>query len=201
MTLYQSPGNTIHIDGAEYVIDTDFRVWVGFYGIFIRGDDMEQAEKLESFLRALTLPLTQSAVAACIDFFGGESDRTPKKSGGASPRVCIDFEKDSAYIYAAFLEVYGIDLTETPLHWHKFLALFRALPETCQICRIMHYRAADLNEIPKSQRKHYRKMKSLYALNPEQQFDSAQEREQDMKRRADEIYRRAKERLERGSGE
>ena len=43
----------------------------------------------------------------------------------------IDYEGDADYIYAAFLQQYGIDLMDVKnLHWHKFKALMRGLRKT-----------------------------------------------------------------------
>ena len=39
------------------------------------------------------------------------------------------FAQDAPYIYAAFKEQYGIDLTEVEMHWWKFMALFESLNE------------------------------------------------------------------------
>ena len=35
----------------------------------------------------------------------------------------LDYVQDGEYIYSAFMQLYGIDLTECDMHWHKFLAL------------------------------------------------------------------------------
>jgi len=42
----------------------------------------------------------------------------------------MDWLIDSEYIYAAFMQQYGIDLIAADLHWHSFLALFNGLMET-----------------------------------------------------------------------
>lgn len=50
------------------------------------------------------------------------------------------YEYDGDYIYAAFMQNYKIDLMETGLHWHKFLALLKGLSGT-MLNEIMGYRA------------------------------------------------------------
>lgn len=54
----------------------------------------------------------------------------------------IDFLQDAPYIYAGFHQAYGIDLYDEQgkLHWLKFLALFRALPENTRIMEIVSIR-------------------------------------------------------------
>lgn len=76
-----------------------------------------------------------------------------------------DLEYDSEYIYAAFLEQYGIDLSDIPyLHWWKFLALFKGLHD-CKMTDIMGYRGAEItDDMPKSRQAFLLDMQELYEL-------------------------------------
>lgn len=55
------------------------------------------------------------------------------------PRV-FSFEKDSAMIYAAFLQTHGIDLQTVNLHWYQFLALFNDLGPDTAFCQLRNLR-------------------------------------------------------------
>ncbi len=84
------------------------------------------------------------------------------------PRV-VDFELDGEYIYAAFLQDYGIDLIEQQgkLHWRKFLALFQGLSEDTRIKQIMQIRSMKEPQPTKynqEQIQKIRELKSYYAL-------------------------------------
>ena len=59
------------------------------------------------------------------------------------------------------------------MHWWKFRALFRALPQECELVKIMGYRTADLKGMPKAQKKFYEKMRELYALTNSRSVESA----------------------------
>ncbi len=76
------------------------------------------------------------------------------------------YEFDDEYIYSSFLEYYGIDLNSIKyLHWWKFKALFNGLGEKTKIVEIMAYRSINISKIKdKEMRKHYKKMKQIYAL-------------------------------------
>ena len=76
------------------------------------------------------------------------------------------FQYDDDYIYAAFLEQYGIDLQDVEdLHWWKFRALFKGLREDTEIVKIMGYRSIEItSKMPKEQREFYKKMQSVHAL-------------------------------------
>lgn len=84
------------------------------------------------------------------------------------PRV-VDFELDGEYIYAAFLQDYGMDLIEQQgkLHWKKFLALFQGLSEDTRIKQIMQIRSMKEPQPTKynqEQIQKIRELKSYYAL-------------------------------------
>lgn len=81
---------------------------------------------------------SQEFITKIVEFYVNPNS-TPNVSD-SSGDIVVDYEEDGEYIYASFLQAYGIDLTECDLHWHKFLALFRSLPEDTMIVKIMGYR-------------------------------------------------------------
>src|SRR3712207_893881 len=87
------------------------------------------------------------------------------EADGLSEEEAFSFEYDADYIYSAFLQAYGIDLTEANLHWWQFQALFRSLPKTVQLVKIIGYRTMDIPaKLPSDQKAYYRRMKELYRL-------------------------------------
>ncbi len=194
MNLYKKPPQSLLIDGEEYAIDTDFRVWVNIFCALSGGKTQEEkAQALGELLVSQRLPLTEESVNAVIDFFScGSMGQSGKES---NDKPCFDFVKDSEYIYSAFLDVYGIDLTTKPLHWWEFMALFRSLPDDCQMCKIIHYRAVKIDDVPKSQKAFYREMKLRYALDVCKKPKTAAEHEEEMKRKVDELYKQAKSKM------
>ena len=63
----------------------------------------------------------------------------PEVFGSGSSEKATDYTVDADYIYAAFMELYGIDLIESDMHWYKFLALFKGLHGT-KLNEIIGYR-------------------------------------------------------------
>ena len=63
------------------------------------------------------------------------------------------------------MQIYGIDLQETPVHWWKFRALLFTLPDTCLMGKIMYYRSVDVGKLKGAERKHALHMRSLFALD------------------------------------
>ena len=84
-------------------------------------------------------PLLTREVVKQLDCFYMPPAELPRGSSTGVPLV--DWDLDADIIYAAFMQAYGIDLIEADMHWHKFLALFSALPEETLMVKIMSYRA------------------------------------------------------------
>ena len=75
-----------------------------------------------------------AAFTAVMNFYHCDKDNSLQGGTATNRRTQIySFEHDAPYIYAAFLEQYGIDLTqENDLHWWRFKAMFDSLSEKTQ---------------------------------------------------------------------
>lgn len=81
----------------------------------------------------------------------------------------FDFALDSEYIYASFMQEYGIDLMEMQgvLHWKKFIALFQGLSDKTKIREIMKIRGMEIPKPTKYNQKEIQnivELKQYYAL-------------------------------------
>lgn len=185
MNLYDHLPSAIKVNGEEYPIETDFRVWIKFYQL-ISGNqsDKEKAGGLEELLKNQGLPPSKLSAESVLDFFVcGAKIGSENKSGKESRSPSFDFDVDSAYIFADFLRFYGIDLSKDELHWWQFMAMFKALPDESKIKTIIGYRTVSLSKVPKSQRQNYAKLKSIYRLKNGSDIDgnSAEERERNLR--------------------
>lgn len=188
MSMYQTPPDSILVDGVECPVDTDFRVWVEFQSILTgNGSDEDKAGRIYDLMKRLGLPPSKETLDAMIEFYAAAS--TEHTTGGKRA-AAFDFEKDSEYIYAAFKGAYGIDLTTERIHWWRFKALFKTLPDDCQICKIMGYRTIEMKDVPKSQRKFYREMKARYSLGAKTSHRTEQDMRDYVKRRYEEAQAR-----------
>lgn len=166
-------------------VKTDFRSWLRFgqmlCDVFKTGlpdnDGALSKENCDLLIRAiecvvpfgkvnkLSCSLSELIYALC-GFYTGVPGKEASKRGknGKSGQPIYDFYRDADYIFASFFEVYGIDLTLSDMHWHKFLALFRSLPENCKFSKVLSYRTCDTSKMTGEEKKFYTEMKSLYAL-------------------------------------
>ena len=110
----------------------------------------------------------QEALNGIMWFYRCGADETAgsETEGDASGKdPPFSYEHDAGYIYAAFIEAYGIDLTKNRLHWWQFRALFLGLPETVLFCKIMGYRTMEIPpKMPKEKKKFYQRMKRIYKI-------------------------------------
>jgi len=149
----------IKVRGQSFLLNTDFRIWLKFPEKMQAISRGEYSGYKSLFVKDFP-PLSKDTVAA-LNAFYNEPKEVPRKAGGGE-RV-LDYDIDADYIYAAFLQVYGIDLVEVELHWHKFSALLSALPEDTLIVKIMGWRAYSGN--PKDWNyKQMIKLKEAWAL-------------------------------------
>lgn len=169
---------TVVVAGAEIPIVTDYRTGILFEQVLndpVKPDD----EKLYNVLKlyygdfVFAMPSDMDTVKEALDrimwFYrcgAGETVGTEAEEENSSDRAPLfSYEHDAAYIYAAFVEAYGIDLTKNRLHWWQFRALFLGLPETVLFCKIMQYRTMEIPaKMPKAQKKFYQRMKRIYKL-------------------------------------
>lgn len=184
--------DTVEVGGARVRIDPDFRI-----GVAIETEMLTDAPDVDGLLRAFYpdgVPQDVEAAADRMIWFyahtdeAGQDDETPR---GSSARW-YDFTQDADALLASFQQAYGIDLERDSLHWWKFRRLLFGLPPETPFMQRVHYRVADLDKLPKEQRRHYRKMRRLYALRqPERRKMTAAERDAAMKARVQRRFEEA----------
>ncbi len=162
---------SVLIDGRECSICWDYQTWMRFDGI--RESNIGEEEKLIGMLQLCYPRIPENieeAVNKMLWFYrcGEEEEKEEKRQRyqrRTSKEPAFSFSQDEPYIYAAFLEEYGIDLTQTQdLHWWKFMSLFESLGEDTKMSKIMYYRKASISGLPKERRAFINEMKKLYQI-------------------------------------
>lgn len=126
--------NAIEVNGRTFLVNTDFRVWLDY-------PNNLKAEDGSGYVAIFrdNVPMPSDEVMKQLDLFYRQPSELPRCESKAEP--LIDWDMDADYVYAAFMQAYGIDLVDADLHWHKFLALFHGLPADTYILKIMEYRS------------------------------------------------------------
>lgn len=166
---------TVTIGGAEVPINSDFRASIRFemlmedpsvseedktieaLGIYYGTDGMQ-----EDFMPPMPI---DEAIEKMLWFYRAGKEESASEGTRKGAQI-YSYAFDDEYIFAAFLEQYGIDLQDIPyLHWWKFKALFLGLKSDARIVEIMGYRSIEINsKMSNDQKQFYRKMKKQFAI-------------------------------------
>ncbi len=160
---------SVSLCGRSYPIKTDFKVWLKFHEI-MKDKSKSPAEKFTDAVlccfdpcKCKNLPDSyEGTLSVLFSFFAG----TQKGKGEAKPAEKVfDFTEDADYIFTSFFQEYGIDLSESSMHWYKFLALLDGLSENSRLKKAVLWRSINLAEIEDTKRRNFcRKMKEFYRL-------------------------------------
>ncbi len=128
---------SVEVDGSFYKVHTSFKFWLRFLELI--ADSKTQPQDFD-FMYIEEKPISRlNGLIALVQFCNPPQilPRTESKEQGSDKAV--DYAIDADYIFAAFMERYGIDLVESEMHWYKFQALFKGLHDT-KLNEIIGYR-------------------------------------------------------------
>ena len=117
----------IDVGGSLYRIHTDYR-----YFLRLR-EHLAEKGVLAGDLDYIFIkeqPLALLAVVKALIAFMTPPQELPRRTSDDNGEIVLDFAIDADYIYAAFMEQYGIDLLTAWLHWYSFNALLHGLHDT-----------------------------------------------------------------------
>ena len=169
MKLYKRLPDTVTVDGKRYRLRPYFDRVLYVMDI-MRGKGTEQ-QKIDAacylLIKSKRVHNKGKVLSAALDMLLGH----PTAEQG---QKSFDFDQDAEYIYASFMQAYGIDLLERldidgqkPMHWLEFMALFSSLPEDTRMAQIIAIRTRELPAPTKENakiRQQIMKQKSVFAL-------------------------------------
>jgi hypothetical protein len=145
MDLVKGLPEEISVNGVRYPIRTDFRRWILITKLF--------GEEMLPIGRKLALAAEiagMKEIPGDPDAFGRallEFASCGQRADGSGGEAVFDFYEDGDAIWSGFYRIYGMDLTETDLHWWKFMALLRGLPADTEFMGRVALRSMDLSRI------------------------------------------------------
>ena len=120
--------DSVEVSGKWYKIKTDYRDWLRFFEIL---KTKPETYTEFDFLYIDDPPENRSAGFEQLRALACPPHKYPRITDNEKTNDVIDYEGDADYIFAAFLQMYGIDLIAVKkLHWHKFSALLRGIKDT-----------------------------------------------------------------------
>lgn len=146
-------------DGELHEVVTDWRTWLAYSTALEKGEPFDRSALFAD-------GEWHEGCAEGLGEFAASKNSCPH--GMKDGERVMDFLEDGELIVAAFQQAYGIDLTQDltqgEMHWHRFLALLRNLPEGTKLSDVIGYRA-----YRKDSRKHdavMRELKKEWSLPP-----------------------------------
>lgn len=162
---------TVEVNGSLFPVHTSFKYWLRFLDLI---EDKKTSPGAFDFLYVEAKPENRMEGLAALVKFCNPGELLPRVDGSGRGEKAVDYTVDADYIYAAFMEMYGIDLVESGMHWYKFQALFRGLHGT-KLNEIIGYR---LYENTSGKRdnyvRHMEKLRSAWEL-PEESDENDEE--------------------------
>jgi len=126
-------------DCAGVPIKSDFRQGLRFFRA-LADKDLDEGERSMIIVRLFfdKFPKDTSTIWPFIEWF--ISCGADKKEG--SGEQVFDWNVDAGRLYAAFIQTYGINLSDpdVKMHWWVFMELFKALPEDTMLLKVMDIR-------------------------------------------------------------
>ena len=162
--------DTVVLDEIEYKINTDFWVWIEIEGLLFdtKTDPLARLAKVLCLAYPALPQNPYNALQGVLDFYmidGGKRLGEEIKETYSAVAPSFDIREDFDYIWGAFMSEYGIDLTESHMHWWKFMTLLACLSEGCKFSKIVGFRTTDTSVIKdKGVRQFYEKMKKQFSL-------------------------------------
>lgn len=154
--------HTVKVGGEAFPIHTDYRVWMKFALEYQKWaeDGFQGTFNIRGLFPAGIPIFTCVEDYEDIMAFAFPAQVVPHSDNGGGEQILF-YDIDGDYIYAAFLQQYGIDLIEDNLHWHKFLALLHGITEDTKLGSIMTYRSYT-GESSEDMKVQYRKLKEAW---------------------------------------
>lgn len=88
-----------------------------------------------------------------------------RQEDGVKQQKVFDILKDFNFIYAGFMQAYGINLREVTMHWFTFMALLDGLPSGTKLSDVMSIRSKKIENWMKPEDvREISRMKQLYSL-------------------------------------
>lgn len=164
----------VEISGLSFKINSDFKNILKILDILEKTEDKNVAGKLalRKFYNNNIPDDIETAVEAFVEFISNKSDSVEIDDEEERPEEekIFDMLFDSNYIYAAFIQNYGMDLNQINLHWWKFKTLVEGLPSNTKLSDIIQIRGQELPKDSK-QRATMNRLKEVYKLPGKDKHD------------------------------
>ena len=162
--LLDSPPTTILAGGHEYEIKTDFRVVLAWLRV-LESDD-ENGEKIAKTLSLFGIQefVTEDLEKIVEQLHAFVIRGEAKEESKVKEAKVFDLLVDSGRIFAAFFQVYRINLSTARLHWWKFMELLEGLPTGTRLADVVAIRGRSFDGLNVKQKNELAEAQQRYRI-------------------------------------
>ncbi len=186
-SLYFKQDDTVEIDGKTYDLNISFDNVLKIIEL-MKEERIANVAKVDMAIRLFfkfekdkVIPFdfgTQhQAVLSIFEEYINQKEETIEKDRQGNPMPVYEkdtkqyysLKYDAEYIYASFMQAYGIDLIEQQgkMHWFKFQALLSGLPKDTKFCEVVSIRRWEKPNKGDTEEKQMRELQEHYRLPDE----------------------------------
>ena len=151
------PPESVLINGTEYLINTDYKVWIKVSALLEDLDLTDESENIANIFEHInelvfnvpSIPEDiEDVLNGIVNFQGGypeeQSETESTSENQAGNEKFVSFKHDINYIIVAIRNQSGIDLSyrrTEPFHWWEFLLEFNSLEDRHFISKVISIRS------------------------------------------------------------
>lgn len=146
--MYNKLPHSVELKGEKFIINTDFRIFVDFEY------EMQEIDRyiavnnvLIRFYPAFSVIKDKNLLEEAIDKFlwfyqcgKGELEEIKASSKGNKSENAFSYKWDDDLIWGAYNMYFHVDLTTDKIHWWKFKAMWKSIPDESEFNKIKGYR-------------------------------------------------------------
>jgi hypothetical protein len=153
-SIAEKPDNIVVLNGVTYVVDLSFDNILLLYELL--NEDTDELMKIQLGIQMMLKTLPHMEITEQVEVFKKLLDEFVLDQEKEEPMVDLkgdplpvhkekeyfSLKYDAKYVYAGFMQAYGIDLIEQQgkLGWKKFKALLEGLPANTRLNEIIEIR-------------------------------------------------------------
>ena len=167
------------IGGAEFEINSGFRASILFSQLMESNldDNFKIQYTLQYYFNDddILYFLNNNLIDECLEkimwfYLCGEDTKTNVDIPEKECEKDFDFEMDSSLIYAAFMQVYHIDLqTEKDMHWWKFKSLLNGLTDDTTFSKVRDIRTRDISDLKGKEKDAAIRAKKIFKIKSDEE--------------------------------
>lgn len=164
--LLDRPPETVEVNGRSYPVASDYRVALAYFRL-MGGDDDDQDKALFSLSLFFGSEMAPDDIPELQKYIGWFLRRGRDEEPQDKKARVFDMLEDSGRVFAAFYQIYKINLRTARVHWWVFCELLEGLPKGTHLSDVIEIRGKKFEKWMKpADRNELQQIKDRYRIGP-----------------------------------